>query len=128
MVTCELAWRLAAADRVADSVGFADGLDDRAWPNPRHCRSDTTKGGGSEKSKLADLQARCRKLGLKKYGSKPQVACEAGELRKMKALQVVARQALPSELLPPSEPNEIVREGLKYAAMCQKYEILDNKY
>ena len=33
----------------------------------------------SEKSKLADLQARCRKLGLKEYGSKPQVACEGGE-------------------------------------------------
>ena len=39
------------------------------------------------------------------------------KLRKMKALQVVAKQALPSELLPPSEPNEIVKEGLKYAAM-----------
>ena len=33
----------------------------------------------SEKSKLADLQARCRKLGLKEYGSKLQVACEGGE-------------------------------------------------
>ena len=24
--------------------------------------------------------------------------------------------------------DEIVKEGLKYAAMCQKYEILDTKY